>query len=967
MGNNFEVTITATQTLTLQQSSGIYQPDMNTAYMWASASGQSTQTEPVELAFHPAVTAFQFTVGSPKALTFYSFEMSSSSQSLTGQVYAVISSSTSCAYTCPARTTANSVISVTFNGTTGIALPAGDSLKFTVSAMPQNLTNMSIKFVTSDGTRKLALNENVGGTMQPYVFEATKKYRITNMEVPCDEDWQFIIDEIPDVLLYGHSDASAGFNVKSYKVSDLDPDTKVEAQWKIQYKDASNNWVDITTSGIGGNDNSTFTFSSFVGSGVNNTTYSSGEGRTANIAGDNPNHGWANGTSEPASEVARHNLRAASPRGSASSPFDLSMHPVYGSIDDEYSDHKMNTANSYVIFAPGYYKFPLVYGNAMLHGNDNRAAYWPAKATTTSVNHPAVSYLSEINSTYNQDQYVNHYYLPPFYNALNQGITKPYILEDLNLSVSAVEAVVLWQDKDYADDPVLIPYDDSQIGITSNGYIWFNIGADVIRPGNIVIALRRKSDSLILWSWHIWITDKNLSPTDQVRGINLMPFNLGFVEGSDGAVDKYTDRSRLFRVTSYTVEGGNVVEQAHREFNVIQKGDAKEYAPSIGSNPYYQWGRKDPIIPSLPGGGTRWIIRNDDYPDLPANNPNQACIALDILPAALTANYATSITKPYKPLFNSATTSWVGGPVYPFAKGFVPNRLDGNPFTFSQLITTVNNRLTVNGLVPDGSWINEYRPEMGPANDPNSYVYFLDHYNPDLANNPLTFDEVQNLVGIDQTSHFTGNDFDAVPASTAAQRSASAVAYNLWNSYIYSDNVNTKDNKFKTIYDPCPPGFTVPVRYLFVGETWPLTWKPSEPGTPIHRENDNPMRGISPFVTVDRTSSTQGVFYDGAFFPYTGGRILIYTDLTAQEQGTGAYYWTDNPFNMQGTQHAPGDPDAIGAPADPTNIAHHWFYQYGLILSTKNGGSSVTSSHDKAWSFTKGSAAAIRPMVDPNF
>ena len=79
------------------------------------------------------------------------------------------------------------------------------------------------------------------------------------------------------------------------------------------------------------------------------------------------------------------------------------------------------------------------------------------------------------------------------------------------------------------------------------------------------------------------------------------------------------------------------------------------------------------------------------------------------------------------------------------------------------------------------------------------------------------------------------------------------------------------------------------------------------------------------------------------------------------EQGTGAYYWTDNPFNIQAYDNQVN-------PTDPMNINNHWFYQFGLILSTnRGGGTGIYSGSEKAWAFTKGSAAAIHPMVDPAY
>lgn len=71
---------------------------------------------------------------------------------------------------------------------------------------------------------------------------------------------------------------------------------------------------------------------------------------------------------------------------------------------------------------------------------------------------------------------------------------------------------------------------------------------------------------------------------------------------------------------------------------------------------------------------------------------------------------------------------------------------------------------------------------------------------------------------------------------TASERQASSIPYNLWNSYLYSENphctsANLHDvNKFKTILDPCPPGYTVPTRNeLNVSSGYPA--RGSHPGT----------------------------------------------------------------------------------------------------------------------------------------
>lgn len=62
-------------------------------------------------------------------------------------------------------------------------------------------------------------------------------------------------------------------------------------------------------------------------------------------------------------------LKNHAPRGSQSNPWDLSMHNVKGQKTN------MNTANTYIVSAPGWYKIPMVYGNAIENGEKNEGAF----------------------------------------------------------------------------------------------------------------------------------------------------------------------------------------------------------------------------------------------------------------------------------------------------------------------------------------------------------------------------------------------------------------------------------------------------------------------------------------------------------------------------------------------------------------------------------------------------------------
>lgn len=181
--------------------------------------------------------------------------------------------------------------------------------------------------------------------------------------------------------------------------------------------------------------------------------------------------------------------------GTDDAPYDLSLD--YNGL--------MNTANCYVVTHPGYYKLPLVYGNAIKNGATNAIAYGVKDGT-------------RISSTF-----VNH---------LDQPITDPYIYNNKddnenNLVANSVE--LLWQD---AENLI------SNISLSSDRhYIQFEITKENIEQGNAVIAVKDGSGK-IMWSWHIWVTNRNIYATVPIQTVavsgttqhtyNFMPVPLGW-------------------------------------------------------------------------------------------------------------------------------------------------------------------------------------------------------------------------------------------------------------------------------------------------------------------------------------------------------------------------------------------------------------------------------------------------------
>lgn len=166
---------------------------------------------------------------------------------------------------------------------------------------------------------------------------------------------------------------------------------------------------------------------------------------------------------------------------------DLKNRAYLGSADDPHDlsydyNGQMNTANCYVVTHPGYYKFPLVYGNAIKNGATNAIAY----ESSTFVNH------------------------------LDRQITEPYIYSNENCTVGSAD--LLWQD---AQDLI------SNISLSGDKhYIQFKITKENIEQGNAVIAVKDESGN-IMWSWHIWVTNKNVYETYTYGDYKFMPIALG--------------------------------------------------------------------------------------------------------------------------------------------------------------------------------------------------------------------------------------------------------------------------------------------------------------------------------------------------------------------------------------------------------------------------------------------------------
>ena len=530
-------------------------------------------------------------------------------------------------------------ITLDFSGFTGggVSVPTDNYLDFSVLALPKNQKYVKVKLTYTDNTvKKLPLKDNSGNW---YEFIGGKKYIITNENVPGGDIWDYYIDEIKDVTKYGHqaiTDPTAfTYKVYSYKIK-RGTTTKVPVPWHMEYStDDGANWSSTFPS------TSPFTSANLAtsGAGSNGTTYQGGYSTLPTQS--------TGSTSGDASDATRAALASADPRGTSSNYFDLSMHPCYGNKDATTSQ---NTANCYIVSAPGYYKFPLVYGNAIKNGADNVISYAPE-----SVTHIYRDHKTDADLVYQAN----------FHNAVNKDITGPYILTDLAHygTVSDLDAAIIWQDVPTGYE--IIPYGNPTIvGSGSSAYIQFSITAEDIQQGNIVIALRGKvsgvsgfssSDKEILWSWHIWVTEKDLAPVTVNHAVNgtseMAQYNLGWTDKTNAQSTKYPDRKLMFRAVQDEGPGKS------EAFTFKQIGDATYTPDNIGSNAFYQWGRKDPFLTAASANQNKPCSTGEGY-TITSDNIHLVQKALD---SDGDPDFGYGIRHPYEMIKNSWSTGWVGG------------------------------------------------------------------------------------------------------------------------------------------------------------------------------------------------------------------------------------------------------------------------------------------------------------------
>ena len=899
-------TIEKAVTLVKDAGGDNFYTNMNYAYMYAVTKA-APGAETVPLVFKPLMTAFEFTLRSSDIDPIIPDQ--ANTDALKKQYYWLksVTLSTDAADTWLAGTFTADLkpdgtydLAVTDNANrsnqivatlpnSGVALTPDSPVKITLLGLPMDQTRLTLTLTFYDRTRTQTLKTSAG---EWYTVPAGEKLYICNERVP--GLWVYHLEHTGtfETVDMGDSDhtvarvvtktgansgnTDAAASLVSYKTSNENNPAGTLYKTGLPLSDYSYARADIYGN-LSLDENGKIVWLEGLPEEIASlaTPVTVNNGTLTNAANGNGTFtASVKANTAPVIESVESELlshaRAMKAKGtngfSASSPQDLSLYDIED-LTRPRSSGKPTTANCYVVDRAGWYMFPLVYGNAIDYSREGAPLY------SNGVNRYA--YKDE-TTTANTGTYFHNFQRFDATSVTTGLIGSPYILDDLSLVTDDVEAVVVWEDVAGAEyamvQNVSITEMPSSLYKTVDGtvkstvpYIKFqvpvgSVNEDVeiepalrvtgVRPGNAVIAVRRKSDSMILWSWHIWLTDgwdkdgdgkgDGLSPlTVQTRSSGvataneMMPVNLGWCDAN--TTRHYHDRVWYIRLRQS--EGIYGEEPLSIVYKVIQTT-----APgvTISGGTYYQWGRKDPFLP------TRGSV----------------------VTATTTTVTSTILNKEsYSP------------------SGYV-------------LVNAANTAVSYSGSAANNASLSIRNP----------YIHYYHNNNGWM----------------------------------------SSAVYNLWNmaNTIANTKVTTADYiVYKTVYDPCPPGYCIPHSraYTFFSTTGGSTSTLSQFN--VADRNGDGTVNANDYTDVETTLKGWYFFTDDAkaqtvFFPATGHR-LNNSSVLQTSVNVNSYGWTAALYSATaawGWNFNSGTVNPVGSHSRSQGLAVRAVREYTPVSGVSTGG-----------------------------
>lgn len=382
----------------------------------------------------------------------------------------------------------------------------------TFMMIPQQLpSGASIEIVYTDGLSSTSrtLRTSIAGKSWP--MGKTITYRISTTSISVVSEFS-----VTSSGNFTHEGGTVNYTVRSFAtVSGGDGSSqKVEMKWSAEF-------VEEDGVGVYHAIPRPFWLTGFTGSGNGGASQHEATAETQQGVTENPH----NSKLQIAEDINAQ---------TGKTPYNLSNSSGEEAVE--------NTANCYLVNAPGIYSLPLVYGNGIKSGNFNTPAY-------------------------NKPHFRNH---------LDKQISNPYIYN--NSQCNPTDAILLWQDEENLVTEVRLSSDKKRLE--------FKVDGSTIRQGNAVVAVR--GNGKIMWSWHVWVTDYKLGEDIRTmysknnKGYAMMPVNIGWC---DGETTTYAGRKVLVRFTQAVTGMTKIVPLVQEEHIVKQSGN----------NPYFQFGRKDPM------------------------------------------------------------------------------------------------------------------------------------------------------------------------------------------------------------------------------------------------------------------------------------------------------------------------------------------------------------------------------------
>lgn len=422
-------------------------------------------------------------------------------------------------------------LAVSTNQNPNAVLTGNDGDNYTFYMIPQELTgkNITVYVEFADGSK---IESTLKGS---WLAGTTKTYKLSEK----NSTWEYTLETTNPANVAYNQDKSNDYLVTSYRNA---PDgTKQPVKWKAvgfeEYDRATDSWTNL---------------------GTNKPTWLTAMSKENGEGGAIAEPGRATITKADLKDrLTEYNkvLQTATEKGAAGNYYNLS--------NANGGDAIQNTANSYLISAPGYYRIPLVYGNAVKGGTTNESSYKTA--------HTGADVLSN------------------FKDHLGNDITTPYINVQ-NTTNPATQASIVWMDqKDLVDG----------LSVTNNGdrsFVNFHVSAANIKNGNAVIAIK-SADGTIMWSWHLWFDHSDALST--IACTNH--------EGDNFKVTKNILGYTLYKWKSTSYESPRVARMKIEQ--EVGNGAKKSAYITITQSPYaereystalYQFGRKD----AFPGTNT---------------------------------------------------------------------------------------------------------------------------------------------------------------------------------------------------------------------------------------------------------------------------------------------------------------------------------------------------------------------------